>query len=266
MSAPSAARLGPAGMCVLALGFAFIYAPILLIVVYSFNASKLVTVWGGFSLRWYPALLENRQLLDSAFMSLKVALASGALATLLGGLAGLALARRGSRGRSALAALVYAPLVMPEAMIGLALLLLFVALGVERGFLTIVIAHATLGMCFVALVVAARMKTFDASLREAAMDLGAGPFTAFRTITLPLIAPALVAGFLLAFTISLDDVVLATFASGPGATTLPMRIYSQMRLGVTPEINAVSTLILCSVAALAGAALILARILRQGAR
>jgi len=254
--------MGPAGVCALAFGFAVIYAPIALIVLYSFNASKLVTVWGGFSLRWYPALLDNQQLLDCAFLSLKIAFASGLLATVVGGLAGLALGDRGLRGRSALAALVYAPMVMPEATIGLALLLLFVALGMDRGFLTIVIAHATLGMCFVAVVVAARMKTFDHGLREAAMDLGASPLVAFFTITLPLIAPALVAGFLLAFTISLDDVVLASFASGPGFTTLPMRIYSQMRLGVTPEINAISTLLLVSMAALAGAGLLLARVLR----
>jgi putrescine transport system permease protein len=262
MSARASSAIGPAGVCALVLGFAFIYAPIALIVLYSFNASKLVTVWGGFSLRWYPALLDNRQLLDSAMLSLKIAVVSGALSTLLGGLAGLALGRRALRGRSALAALVYAPMVMPEATIGLALLLLFVALGLDRGFVTIVIAHTTLGMCFVAVVVAARMKTFDHGLREAAMDLGASPLVAFFTVTLPLIAPALVAGFLLAFTISLDDVVLASFASGPGSTTLPMRIYSQMRLGVTPEINVISTLLLVSVATLAGAGLLLARILR----
>ena len=260
------ARLGPGGVAALVLGFAFIYAPIALLVLYSFNASRLVTVWGGFSLKWYPALLENRQLLESAWLSLKVAAVSGALATVLGGLAGVALADRMQRGRSALAALVYAPMVMPEATIGLALLLLFVALGLDRGFWTIVVAHATLGMCFVAVVVAARMQTFDQSLREAAMDLGASPFTAFATVTLPLIAPALIAGFLLAFTISLDDVVLATFASGPGSTTLPMRIYSQMRLGVSPEINAISTLALASVALLAVAGLILSRILRGPAR
>jgi putrescine transport system permease protein len=262
MSARASSAIGPAGVCALVLGFAFIYAPIALIVLYSFNASKLVTVWGGFSLRWYPALLDNRQLLDSAMLSLKIAVVSGALSTLLGGLAGLALGQRALRGRSALAALVYAPMVMPEATIGLALLLLFVALGMDRGFLTIVIAHTTLGMCFVAVVVAARMKTFDHGLREAAMDLGASPLVAFFTVTLPLIAPALVAGFLLAFTISLDDVVLASFASGPGSSTLPMRIYSQMRLGVTPEINVISTLLLVSVATLASAGLLLARILR----
>jgi len=262
MSARAGSAIGPVGACALVFGFAFIYAPVALIVLYSFNASKLVTVWGGFSLRWYPALLDNQQLVDSAFLSLKIAFASGLLATLFGGLAGLALGERALGGRSALAALVYAPMVMPEATMGLALLLLFVALDMDRGFLTIVIAHATLGMCFVAVVVAARMKTFDHGLREAAMDLGASPLVAFLTITLPLIAPALAAGFLLAFTISLDDVVLASFASGPGFTTLPMRIYSQMRLGVTPEINAISTLLLVSMAALAGAGLLLARVLR----
>jgi len=244
-------------LCILIAGFVFLYAPIMLLVLYSFNASKLVTVWGGFSTRWYSVLFANVQLMESAVTSLKVALASAALATLLGTAAAVALARFGAfRSRLLFSSMIYAPLVMPEVIIGLSILLLLVALGVERGFWTVVLAHATLTSCFVAVVVHARLLDFDRSLEEAAMDLGATPFAAFRSVTLPLIAPAVAGGFLLAFTISLDDLVIASFASGPGSTTLPMRIYSQVRLGVTPEINAISTLLLGLVAtALAAAAL-----------
>ena len=236
-------------------GFGFLYGPILLLVIYSFNASRLVTVWGGFSLRWYGALARDKALLDSAWISFEVALASALIATLLGTLAALALARFGRfSGRALFSGMVMAPLVMPEILMGLSLLLLFVALDADRGLVTLIIAHATLSLCFVAVIVQARLATLDRALEEAAMDLGAGPAACFATITLPLIAPSVVAGFLLAFTLSLDDVVIASFVAGPGATTLPMRIYAQVRLGVSPEINAISTLMLGAV----GAALALA--------
>jgi putrescine transport system permease protein len=228
----------------LTLGFAFLYLPILLLVLYSFNDSRLVTLWGGFSVRWYRALLANQQLLDAAWMTLKIALVVSTLATLLGTLAGVALARFPIfPGRTLFAGMVSAPLVMPEVILGLSLLLLFVSLGVARGFWTVVIAHTTFAMCYVAVIVQSRLAGFDRSLEEAAMDLGAPPLRTFMLVTLPLIAPALVAGWLLAFTLSLDDLVIASFTTGPGATTLPMRIYSQVRLGVTPEINAVSTVL-----------------------
>lgn len=240
--------IGASGLAILLFGFAFLYAPIGLLAIYSFNASKLVAVWGGFSTKWYWSLLDNRALLDSLWVSLRVAFASASIATVLGALAAMVLARHGRfRGRALFSAMIYAPLVMPEIVLGIALLLLFVALGLERGVFSIVVAHATLGMCFVAVLVHARIKMLDRSLEEAAQDLGAGPAAIFFTITLPLIAPALLAGFLLAFTISLDDFVLASFLSGPGSTTLPMRIYAQVRLGVTPEVNAVSTLLLAFV-------------------
>jgi putrescine transport system permease protein len=230
---------------VLAFGFAFLYVPIALVVIFSFNASRLVTVWGGFSIRWYAELLDNRQLVDSAWMSIEVALTSAALATLLGTCAAVALARYGNfRTRTFVTVGIYAPLVMPEVIIGLALLMTFVSLGLERGFWTVVIAHATLGLCYVAVIVRARFADLDRALEEAAMDLGAGPMATFFLITLPLIAPSVIAGFLLAATISLDDLIIASFTSGPGSTTLPMRIYSAVRLGVTPQINAISTLMI----------------------
>lgn len=233
----------------LVLGLAFLYLPILVVVVYSFNASRLVTVWGGFSTRWYGALLANEALLAAAWVTLRVALLSAALATLLGTLAAVALARYGRfRGRTLFTGLVYAPLVMPEVITGLALLLLYVALGLERGFWTVTAAHATLGLCFVTVVVEARLATFDRGLEEAAIDLGATPLVAFLTVTLPGIAPAVAAGFLLAFTLSLDDLVIASFTSGPDATTLPMRIYGQVRLGVTPEVNAAAAILIGVVA------------------
>ena len=232
----------------LTLGFAFLYLPILLLVLYSFNDSRLVTIWGGFSVRWYRALLANEQLLDAAWMTLKIAFVVSTLATLLGTLAGVTLARFPAfLGRTLFAGMVSAPLVMPEVILGLSLLLLFVALGVARGFWTVVIAHTTFAMCYVAVVVQSRLAGFDRSLEEAAMDLGAPPLRTFMLVTLPLIAPSLVAGWLLAFTLSLDDLVIASFTSGPGSTTLPMRIYSQVRLGVTPEINAVSTVLVALV-------------------
>ena len=229
----------------LTLGFAFLYLPILILVAYSFNASRLVTVWGGFSTRWYAALLRNEALLEAAWVSLRIALVTATLATILGTLAAVALVRYGRfRGRTLFTGLVYAPMVMPEVVTGLALLLLFVAVGLDRGFWTVTLAHTTFALCFVTVIVQARLVTFDRALEEAAMDLGAPPVRTFVSVTLPLIAPAVVAGFLLAFTLSLDDLVIASFTSGPGATTLPMRIYSQVRLGVTPEINAASTLLI----------------------
>ncbi len=229
----------------LTLGFAFLYLPILILVVYSFNASRLVTVWGGFSTEWYAALFRNEALLDAAWVTIRIALVSAVLATLLGTMAAVTLVRYGRfRGRTLFTGLVYAPMVMPEVITGLALLLLFVAIGFERGFWTVTLAHTTFAMCFVTVVVQSRLVAFDRALEEAAMDLGATPLRTFLSVTLPLIAPAVVAGFLLAFTLSLDDLVIASFTSGPGATTLPMRIYSQVRLGVTPEINAASTILI----------------------
>jgi putrescine transport system permease protein len=233
----------------LALGLAFLYAPIAILVVYSFNASRLVTVWGGWSTRWYAALLEDRALIDAALASLTIAFASSVLATVLGTLAAVALTRLRFRGRLAFSAMIYAPLVMPEVITGLSLLLLFVAVDLDRGFTTVIIAHTTLTLCFVTVIVQARLADFDRSLEEAAMDLGCPPARTFMTVTLPLIMPAVAAGFLLAFSLSLDDLVIASFTTGPGATTLPIRIYSEVRLGVKPEINAVCTVFIAVIAA-----------------
>ena len=242
-------RLTAVTVTALLVGFAFLYLPILILIIFSFNESRLVTVWAGFSTKWYAAALSNRQLLDAASVTFRVALVSATAATVLGTMAGLTLARfTRFRGRTLFTGLIYAPLVMPEVIIGLSLLLLFVALDWERGYWTITIAHTTFTTAFVAVIVQSRLIGFDRSLEEAAMDLGATPLRSFFAITLPLIAPALAAGWLLAFTLSLDDFVIASFASGPGSTTLPMRIYSQVRLGVTPEINAVSTILIAIVA------------------
>lgn len=233
----------------IALGFAFLYLPILLLIVFSFNESRLVTVWGGFSTKWYGELFRNRDLMDAAWVTLRVAFISATVATVLGTLAALALVRHTRfRGRILFSGMVFAPLVMPEVITGLSLLLLFVAVGLDRGFLTVTLAHITFTMCFVAVVVQSRLLTFDRSLEEAAMDLGAPPVRTFLEITLPVIAPAVVSGWMLAFTLSLDDLVIASFTSGPGATTLPMKIYSQVRLGVTPEINAACTIMIAVVA------------------
>jgi putrescine transport system permease protein len=230
-------------------GFAFLYLPIVLLVIYSFNASRLVTVWAGFSTQWYAALLQNQALLDAAWVTIRVGLVSATVATVLGTLAALALTRYTRfRGRLLFSGMVFAPLVMPEVITGLSLLLLFVALGLDRGMLTVTLAHITFSMCFVAVVVQSRLLTFDRSLEEAAMDLGATPVKTFFAITLPVIAPAIISGWMLAFTLSLDDLVISSFTSGPGATTLPMKIYSQVRLGVTPEINAICTILIAVVA------------------
>jgi putrescine transport system permease protein len=238
-------RLSRFNIVSIVVGFAFLYLPIVLLVIYSFNASRLVTVWGGFSTRWYVSMLSNQQLIDAAWVTLRVALASATIATVLGTLAALALTRYTRfRGRILFTGMVFAPLVMPEVITGLSLLLLFVAIGLDRGFMTITLAHVTFSMCFVAVVVQSRLLSFDRSLEEAAQDLGATPVRTFFQVTLPVILPAIVAGWMLAFTLSLDDLVIASFTSGPGATTLPMRIYSQVRLGVTPEINAVCTVLI----------------------
>ncbi|MEO1493841.1 MAG: ABC transporter permease [Pseudomonadota bacterium] len=231
------------------LGFAFLYLPIVILVVYSFNASKLVTVWGGFSTQWYVSLWSNQGLMDAVWVSLKVAVVASTLATILGVMAGFSLARVPRfLGRTLFSGMVLAPLVMPEVITGLSLLLTFIALSLDRGLLTIIIAHATFSMCYVAVVVQARLAGFDQSLEEAAQDLGARPSTVFWRVTLPLIMPGVVAGWLLSFTLSLDDLVIASFASGPGSTTLPMKVFSSVRLGVTPEINAIATILIGLVA------------------
>ena len=232
-----------------AFGLAFLYLPIAILVIYSFNASRLVTVWGGWSLAWYRELLRDQAILDAAWMSLRIGALSASAATVLGTLAAVALTRaRRFRGRLMFSGMVYAPLVMPEVITGLSLLLLFVATGVDRGFWTVTAAHTTLTMCFVTVIVQSRLIGFDRSLEEAAMDLGCPPLKTFLIVTLPLIWPAVAAGWMLAFSLSLDDLVIASFTTGPGATTLPIRIYSQVRLGVKPEINAICTIMISVVA------------------
>lgn len=236
-------------------GFAFLYIPILSLVIFSFNSNKLVTVWAGFSTKWYSALMRNQQILEAAFLSLKIALITATIAVVLGTLVALCLTRLGVfRGRALLSGLATAPLVMPEVITGLSLLLLFVAMEqaigwpAGRGVLTIIIAHATFAMAYVAVVVQSRLVGMDPSIEEAALDLGAKPAKVFFVITLPIIAPALISGWLLAFTLSLDDLVISSFVSGPGASTLPMVIYSKVRLGLSPEINALATLMVLVVA------------------
>jgi putrescine transport system permease protein len=243
-------RRGPSwlNLSAIALGLAFLYLPIAVLVIYSFNASRLVTVWGGWSLHWYAVLLGDQAMLESASVTLRLALISASAATVLGTLTAIVLVRAGRfRGRTPFAAMVYAPLVMPEVITGLSLLLMFVAIGIDRGFWTIAIAHTTVTMCFVAVVVQSRLLTFDRSLEEAAMDLGCPPLRTFLLITLPGIWPAIASGWMLAFTLSLDDLVIASFTTGPGATTLPIRIYSEVRLGVKPEINAICTILIAVV-------------------
>lgn len=245
----------------LTFGAAFLYLPILILVLYSFNASRLVTVWGGWSLRWYEELFRDEAMLAAAWMSLRVGLASATLATLLGTLAAIALSRgAGFRGRGLFSAMLYAPLVMPEVITGLSLLLLFVAVDAERGFWTVTAAHTTLTMCFATVVVQARLGRLDRGLEEAAMDLGCTPAQAFVKVTLPLIRPAIIAAWMLAFTLSLDDVVIASFATGPGSSTLPVRIYSEVRLGVRPLINAVCTLIIVLITVLIVTASLLSKL------
>jgi putrescine transport system permease protein len=243
------ARLSRFNIASLSLGFAFLYLPIVILVIYSFNASRLVTVWGGWSLRWYTEFFNDSAMIDAAWMSFRVGATSATIATLLGTLAAIALSRgEGFRGRILFSGMLYAPLVMPEVITGLSLLLLFVAINAERGFWTVTIAHTTLTMCFVAVVVQSRLISLDRSLEEAAMDLGCDPARAFLAVTLPLIVPAIAAGWMLAFTLSLDDLVIASFTTGPGSSTLPIRIYSEVRLGVKPEINAICTLVIALIA------------------
>ncbi|WP_319558142.1 ABC transporter permease subunit [Thiomicrorhabdus sp.] len=234
----------------LAFGYAFLYGPIVSLMIYSFNESRLVTVWGGWSTKWYGELMHNQQILDAAWLSLKIAAISASFAVVFATLAAMALVRyKRFRGRGSLLIMLTAPLVMPEVILGLSLLLLFVAMSewlgwpAGRGQTTIIIAHMTFAIAYVTVVVRSRLAHFDFSLEEAAMDLGAKPVKAFFTITLPLISPALIAGWLLAFTLSLDDLVVASFVSGPGSTTLPMVVYSSVRLGVSPQINALATII-----------------------
>lgn len=242
-------RMTPFRISALVFGFAFLYIPILSLIVFSFNKSRLVTVWAGFSTEWYGKLFQNEQILNAAWLSLKIAAINATGAVILGTLAGLALARFGKfKGRTVFAGMTTAPLVMPEVITGLSLLLLFVAMDQlfgwpsGRGVTTITIAHMTLTMAYVTVIVQSRLSTLDDSLEEAAMDLGARPTKIFFLITLPIIAPALISGWLLAFTISLDDLVIASFVSGPGSSTLPMVIFSKVRLGVSPDINALASI------------------------
>ncbi|MFN3075574.1 MAG: ABC transporter permease subunit [Alphaproteobacteria bacterium] len=235
---------------ILAFGYAFLYLPVLSLIVYSFNVSRLVTVWGGFSVKWYGELLHNEPILRAAGLSLRIAAITATIAVVLGTLLAVVLTRFGRfRGRGILSALSTAPLVMPDVIAGLSILLLFVALQEwigwpdGRGVTTIVIAHVTLSMAYVAVVVRSRLAHTDRALEEAALDLGARPWKVFLVITLPIISPALLAGWLLAFTLSLDDVVVASFVSGPGSTTLPMVVYSSIRLGLSPQINALASII-----------------------
>jgi putrescine transport system permease protein len=248
-------------MSAVCLGLAFIYLPILLVMLFSFNESRLVTIWSGFSLKWYGLLFDNAQLLASAWLSFKLAVASASAATMLGVLAALTLVRgRAMRGHSLFGFMVLAPIIIPEMVIGLAFLLLFVAIGVPRGFFTLFLAHATFGMCFVAATVQARLSGFDTSLEEASRDLGASAWQTSWRITLPLILPAVASGWALAFVLSFDDLIISSLVSGPGATTLPMRLYSQVRLGVTPEVNAASTLMVIA------AVLVLSLSIRAGSK
>ena len=229
----------------LTFGFAFLYLPMLILIIFSFNESRLVTVWAGFSTKWYGELLQNEQFLDAAWVTLKVAFWSSTIATVLGTMAAYTMVRMGQfRGRGLFSGMIYAPLVMPEVITGLSLLLFFIAIGLDRGVFTIVLAHTTFAMCYVSVVVTSRLVSFDQSLEDAALDLGCTPFDAFRSVTLPIIMPAVVSGWLLAFTLSLDDLVIASFTSGPSSTTLPIKIFSAVRLGVTPEINALSTIMI----------------------
>lgn len=233
----------------LTFGFAFLYLPMIILIAYSFNASKLVTVWAGFSTRWYVELIHDEAFLNAAWVTLRVAVLSSSIATVLGTMGAYTLVRMGRfPGRTLFSGMIYAPLVMPDVITGLSLLLMFIAVGLDRGILTIVLAHTTFSMCYVSVVVSSRLSTFDVSLEEAALDLGCSPFDAFRSVTLPVIAPAVIAGWLLAFTLSLDDLIIASFTSGPSSTTLPIKVWSSIRLGVNPEINALSTILISIVA------------------
>jgi len=241
-------------LTMLGLGFAFFYVPILSMIVFSFNNSRLATVWGGFSVKWYGKLFENDQVIKAAILSLKIALLSATFATILGTMAGLALARfKVFRGRTLFSGLVTAPLIMPEVITGISSLIFFIMLAewvgwpAQRGFATITLAHITFSMVFVTTIVHSRLTEADIAVEEAAMDLGSRPWQVMRDITLPIISPAILSGWLLAFTISLDDVVITSFTTGPGNTTLPLLIWSKVKLGVTPDINALATITVCVV-------------------
>jgi putrescine transport system permease protein len=234
----------------LALGYAFLYTPIIILIIFSFNESKLVTVWAGFSTKWYWELFQDKQMLSAAWLSLRLALMSATGAVVLGTLAGIVMARFGRfRGHNIFAGMITAPLVMPEVITGISLLLLFVSMEKmfgwpsNRGMLTLWISHVTFCAAFVAVVITSRLKEMDKSIEEAAMDLGASPFKVFTAITIPIIAPAIASGWLLAFTLSLDDLVISSFVAGPGATTLPMKVFSSVRLGVSPKINALASIV-----------------------
>ena len=234
----------------LCFGFAFFYIPIISMIVFSFNKSRLATVWGGFSVEWYFKLFKNAQIIKAATLSLEIAVISATFATILGTMAGMALARFSRlRGRTLFSGLVSAPLIMPEVITGVSLLLLFVFMEryfgwpAKRGFTTVTIAHTTFALSYVAVIIQSRLLSMDVSLEEAAMDLGSKPWQVLFDVTLPIIAPAMISGWLLAFTISLDDVVITNFTTGPGATTLPILIWGKVKLGVTPDINALATLI-----------------------
>ena len=247
-------------------GFIFLYAPIVSLVVFSFNENKLVTVWSGFSTKWYVELFQNDQLIDAALLSLQIAAVSATLSLVLGTLASVALVRfRRFRGKTLMHGMISAPLVMPDVIIGLSMLLLFVTMEsmfgwpAGRGMLTVIIAHSTFGMAYVAVVVQSRLGDLDISLEEAAQDLGATPARVFFDVTLPIISPALISGWLLSFTLSLDDLVIASFVNGPGSSTLPMVIFSKIRLGVSPDVNALASIIIGIVAVCAIAAMLIAR-------
>lgn len=260
-------RRAPMALLGLIAGLLFLWVPVLLLAAYAFSADRIPFQWGGFSLRWFTALTQDQRLLEAAWLSFRVALGSASLAVLLGGCIGWVLARQGPfRGRAIFGGLAGAPLVLPDVVMGLSLLLLFVLLEgatgwpAQRGATTILLAHATIGAAYAAVLVQARLAEMEPELEEAARDLGAGPATAFATVTLPLMAPSLIAGWLLAFTLSLDDVVVASFVSGPSGTTLPMVVFSMLRIGLTPEVNALAVAILV----LAGTGLSLALLALRG--
>ena len=237
-------------MIFLAFGYAFLYIPIVILIIYSFNESRLVTVWGGFSTKWYGKLLEDQGIMDAAWVSLRIAFLTACAATIVGTVAGFVMARFGRfRGHSGFASTMTAPLVMPEVITGLSLLLLFVSMERTfgwpdgRGMLTIWLSHVTFATAFVAVIISSRLREMDISIEEAAMDLGAPPLKVFFVITIPIIIPALISGWLLSFTLSMDDVVITYFVAGPGSTTLPMKVFSSVRMGVSPKINAIATII-----------------------
>ncbi len=233
----------------LLLGFSFLYLPIIVLIFFSFNESRLVTVWAGFSTKWYVSLFNNESILTAASVTLRIAFVSAFFATILGTIAGLILVRFDRfRGKTLFNGMIYSPLVMPDVIIGISLLLMFVAMGVTRGFWTITIAHITFSMCYVAVIIRSRLSDFDKSVEEAAQDLGCPPARIFFYVILPIISPAVLSGFLLSFTLSLDDLVISSFATGAGTTTLPIKIYSMVKFGVTPEINALSTILIGFVA------------------